>query len=196
MVLPWVQEAVLHGIYVKAAFFDGDKADRQANVVERILPFFPGTRARLSFSEGDRRNLTLGALIVQPDAVFALGDGLINVEYKSRSKRPIDSSQWHFEISLEHMLQCMLCGLVLAQTQKQIVANILRYHNAAFFLQPRPEVMQLTWNLITMACAYHEDRRVGAQQLARFASERVRKAFAAPPIHARQQDDWRTKRCS
>lgn len=180
MTLRWADEAELHGIEVRAAFFDGDEADRQTNTVKRILPFLSGNRVRLLFSETDRRNLMLGALIVQPDAVLGLGDGLVNVEYKSRSKRSIDANQWRLEVRLEHMLQCALCGLVLAQTQRRTVANILRYHNAAFFLQPRREVMEIAWSLIGMACAYHGDVRVGAQQLARFASERVRKAFAGP----------------
>jgi hypothetical protein len=174
----WGQRAALFGMNVSAAFFDGDAALEQPDVVRRILPFLPNTSARLLFTEDDRKRFTFGRLIAAPDAVFALGAGMIVVEYKSR--RQLLAERWMFEIRLKDILQCVLAGLTVARTYRRTAANVLRYHNAAFLLAPERKVLETVWRLVPNACQYYGVKSVGASRLAQHCEARVRQLFPVP----------------
>jgi hypothetical protein len=178
--MTWRHSGTLHGIQVKAAFFDGDEADAQRDIIARTLPFLRHTSAQLVVTESDRRNFAFGCLVAQPDALYRLGQGRLNLEYKSKSKRAIAEAGWQYELNLGDMLQCLLCGFVIAQNERRPVACVVRYHNAAFFLSPQRAVIEEVWSTVPMACQYYGDERVAAKQLARFAADRVRARFPGP----------------
>jgi hypothetical protein len=178
---PWTQRRDVSGIHVHAAFFDGESLGRETNMVRRTLGFFPGIQAKLLFTESERRNFRMnGVLVAQPDAVYRLGSGHINLEYKSRSGRPVSESEWVYEVRLEDMLQCIFTGIVLAQVVSTPVANVLRYPNAAFFLVPDNAVIREAWRMLPLALSYFGGSDIACKPFARFVSERIRIRFGQP----------------
>lgn len=142
----WEAQGERHGICLKARFFDGDVADRIEDRVERTLCFLQGTTARLLWREQDRRNLRWGSVVAQSDGVYALGDGLLNLEYKSRGKRPIECQNWGGEVRLKDILQCLT--IVVAQNLSKPCAAVLSYHNAGILLVPQQALLDtvITWS--------------------------------------------------
>ncbi len=174
----WDAQGERNGVRLKSRFFDGDAADRVEDRVERTLCFLPGTSARLLWREQDRRNLRWGSVVAQSDGVYALGDGLLNLEYKSRGKRPIDRQNWVGEVRLKDMLQCLIMTVVVAQSLSRPCAAVLRYHNAGILLVPQQRLLDTVIGLAPQACAYYGSVDVAATDLAKFAEPRVEKDFA------------------
>lgn len=178
--LNWHDQGVIHGIQVKAFFFDGDAAKADASLLRRTLPMLAEAPVKpvVVATEEDRRNFRAGQLIAQPDAVFTHGAGLVCVEYKSAGQRNHSRQGWQSEIRLVDMLQCIIASLAVAQETRKVTACVLRYHNVAYLLVPSDELLALLVGLIPMAMTYYaETRRVAAAQLAKFAVERVQKSY-------------------
>lgn len=173
----WEAEGVRNGVRMRARFFDGDAADRQEDRVRRTLCFLPDTSAQLLWREQDRRNLRWGSVVAQSDGVYALGDGLINLEYKSRGRRPIDQQAWLGDVRLKDVLQCLIMSVVVAQTLSRSCAAVLRYHNAGILLVPQQALLNTVIGMIPQACAYYRSADVAATDLAKFAEPRVEKDF-------------------
>ena len=173
----WDAEGERNGIRLKARFFDGDAAEGSDDRVARTLCFLPATSARMLWREQDRRNLRWGSVVAQSDGVYALGDGLVNLEYKSRGKRPIERQAWLREVRLKDMLQCLVMAVVVAQTQSKACAAVLRYHDAGILLVPQQALLDTLFGLVPQACAYYGSTDVAATDLAKFAEPRIEKDF-------------------
>lgn len=178
--LNWHDQGVIHGIQVKAFFFDGDAAKNDSDLLRRTLPMLADApvKPRVVATEEDRKNFYVGQLVAQPDAVFEHGAGQLCIEYKSVGYRNHTRQGWQNEIRLPDMLQCIIASFAVAQETRKVTACVLRYHNVVYLLVPSEELIKLLVGLLPLAMAYYaETRRVAAAQLAKFAVERVQKAY-------------------
>lgn len=178
--LQWHDQDVIHGIQVKAFFFDGDAAEKEQVYVRRVLPMLADAPVKpvLLSTEEDRKNLFFGQLVAQADSVLEHGNGLICLEYKSGGGRDHARQNWRFKIKLVAMLQAIIASYVVAQTHRKVTACVLRYHNVAYLLTPSEGLINLLVSLAPQAMVYFQDRRcVAAAQLASFAQERVKKDY-------------------
>lgn len=180
--LNWHDQAVIHGIQVKAFFFNGKAAKEDADLVRRALPMLAAAPVKPSVvvTEEDRKNFVAGKLVAQPDAVFTHGTGLVCVEYKSVGFRNHSRQKWQTEIRLADMLQALIGSYAVAQETGKLTACVLRYHNVAYLLVPTEALITMLVGLVPLAMTYYaETRRVAARQLAKFAVERVQSAYPA-----------------
>lgn len=173
----WQTSAERNGVLLKARFFDAAQAKGVEDRVARTLCFLPGTSARMLWREQDRHNLRWGRIVAQGDGVYALGDGLVNLEFKSRSGRPIDQGNWLRDVQPKDMLQCLIAALVVAQTQGQTCAAVLRYPNAAMLLVPQQRLLELVVEMIPEACRYYRRDSVRSALLAKYVQPRVEEEF-------------------
>lgn len=181
MSLSWHDQASFYGTTVKASFFDGDAAKNEPDLARRVLPFLRVARPKILFTESDRQNFYCDKLVAQPDVVFAHGNGLISVEYKSVGGKAHAREDWQQSIRLKDMLQCMIAGYAVAQIYRKTTACVLRYNNVCYFLAPEPGVIYSMLDLIPMAMNYYSDnRRVSSSQLAQFALEKIRSSYRGP----------------
>jgi hypothetical protein len=178
--LNWHDTATIHGIQVKAFFFDGRSAQEETDILRRALPMLVDAPVQpvLVATEADRKNFYFENLVAQPDVVFAHGSGLICVEYKFVGYRNHSRQRWKREIRLVDMLQNVVASFVVAQSTKKVTACLLRYHNAAYLLTPPAELVQELRRLAPLGMAYIGDtRRIAARQLADFATSRIEKLY-------------------
>ena len=173
----WQASGERNGVLIQARFFDGDHADTLQDVIRRSLYFLPGTPAQLLWSENDRRNVRWGQVVAQSDAVYRLGEGLIHLEYKSRSKRSLNQASWLSEVRTKDLLQCLIAAVAVAQTQGRICAAVLRYHNVGLLLVPQQRLLDLVFGLASAACEYYGQPDVASSDLARYVEPRVLKEF-------------------
>lgn len=178
--LKFDDHAVIHGVQVKAIFFDGDAARSEQDLVRRVLPPLTAapTPPTVLVTEEDRKNFYCGLLVAQPDTVLAHGRGLICVEYKFVGYRNHTRSNWRNEIRLPDMLQNIVSSYVVAQSERKVTACVLRYHNVLYLLTPGADVVQRLLDMAPLAMTYYaETRRVAAAQLAKFSSARIQELY-------------------
>ena len=178
--LKWHDEATIHGIQVKAFFFDGKSAQEETDILRRALPMLVDAPVKpvLVATEADRKNFYFENLVAQPDVVFTHGAGLICVEYKFVGYRNHSRQKWRREIRLVDMLQNIVASFAVAQSQKKLTACVLRYHNVAYLLTPTAELVQELRRLAPLGMDYIGDRRrIAARQLADFACTRIEKMY-------------------
>lgn len=173
----WSTRGERNGIAIHANFFDGERANATENVIARTLCFLPGLQARMLWSETDRRNVRWNRVVAQSDAVFEVGNGLLNLEYKSRSKRLIEPAAWLAQVRLKDMLQCLIASVAVAQTNGKTCAAVLRYHNVGLLLVPEQRLLDLVVGLIPAACDYCGQADIASSELAGYAELKVTKAF-------------------
>jgi hypothetical protein len=173
----WDATGKRNGVQLRVRFFDGVAADSEPDPVRRSLCFLPGTIARLQWSELNRRNLRWGAVVAQSDGVYTLGQGLVQLEFKSRSGRSLDRQTWLRDVRPKDMLQCLIAAVVVAQTQGRLCAALLRYHDAGLLLVPEQRLMDLVFGLVPLACTFYGTSDVSASDLAAFVEPRVQKDF-------------------
>lgn len=173
----WHECGERHGVLLRARFFDVCTASHPEGGDESPLCFLPGVAARRLWSEEDRRNLRWHGVVAQSDAVYALGQGLLNLEYKSRSQRPISRSEWLQQVRTKDMLQCLITAVVVAQNLDRPCAALLRYPNAGVLLVPRPWLMEKVFDLVPAALALYQERDVSASHLAKCLEVRLEKDF-------------------
>lgn len=173
----WNAAGERNGVNLRVRFFDGEAAEAMADRVERTLCFLPGTTARMLWREQDRHNLRWRSVVAQSDGVFALAQGLVSLEYKSRSRRPLDRQTWLRDVRPKDMLQCLIAAVLVAQTQGKVCAAVLRYHDAALLLVPQQRLLDLVFGLVPQACAYFGSSDVASSDLAAFVEPRVQKEF-------------------
>ena len=178
--ITWHDEATIHGIQVKAFFFDGKSAQEETDIHRRALPMLVDAPVKpvLVATESDRRNFHFENLVAQPDTVFSHGSGLICVEYKFVGYRDHSRQRWKREIRLVDMLQNIVASYVVAQELKKVTACVLRYHNVAYLLTPQPALIAELRRLAPLGMTYIGDRkRIAARQLADFAETRIEKLY-------------------
>lgn len=182
MNIVWHDEATLYGIKVKAFFFDAEAVNQEGDFVRRNLPFLTMSPPQLLFSEIDKRNLTTGRIIAQPDAVLTHGSGLICLEFKSNSGRPHSRQGWQLQVRLSAMLQSLIMGYVTAQNWRKVTACVLRCHNVCYLLTPSPAVMRTVLEMVPMAIEYYKPNNpyVSASQLAKFVEPKISSEFKGP----------------
>jgi hypothetical protein len=173
----WQTSGKRNGITIHASFFDGDRADETRDVIERTLCFLPGVRARMLWSEGDRRNVRWNRVVAQSDAVFELAGGLLSLEYKWKSQRSIDPTAWLPQMRLKDMLQCLIASVAVAQTHGRTCAAVLRYHNVGLLLVPEQRLLDLVVGMIPAACDYCGQPDIASSELADYAVLKVVKGF-------------------
>jgi len=174
----WQTSGERNGVLIQARFFDGDQTDALQDVIRRSLCFLPETRAKLLWSETDHRNVRWGQLVAQSDAVYQLGECLISMEYKTRSKRSLNQASWLSEVSTKDLLQCLIASVAVAQTQGRTCAAVLRFHNVGLLLVPQQRLLDLIVGLIPWACQYFGTPDVSSSDLARYVEPRVLKEFS------------------
>lgn len=178
--LHWHDTATIHGIQVKAFFFDGKSAQEETDILRRALPMLVDAPVKpaLVATESDRKNFYFENLVAQPDVVFSHGSGLICVEYKFVGYRDHSRQRWKREIRLVDMLQNIVASFAVAQSQKKVTACVLRYHNVAYLLTPAQELVEELRRLAPLGMTYIGDnRRIAARQLADFACSRIEKLY-------------------
>lgn len=173
----WHGSGERNGVHLKVRFFDAEQAQAQHDRVARTLCFLPGTTARMLWREQDRHNLRWQGIVAQSDAVYALGGGLVHLEFKTRSGRAVDREHWLRDVRAKDMLQCLIAAVVVAQTQHRTCAAVLRYHDAGLLLVPQQRLLDLVIAMIPQACQYYGRYEVASSDLAAFAEPRVLKAF-------------------
>lgn len=173
----WNATGERNGVHLKVRFFDGDAVVKGEDRVERSLCFLPGTTARLLWREQDRRNLRWRSVVAQSDAVFALGQGLISLEYKARSRRTLDRQTWLRDVRPKDILQCLIAAVAVAQTQGKVCAAVLRYHDAALLLVPQQRLLDVVFGVVPQARAHYGGSDVASSDLAAFVEPRVQKEF-------------------
>jgi hypothetical protein len=159
-VIAWDDRAELYGIDSRIVFFEPDTPATLAEpkVERRALRFMNTDGVRAISVESDRHLLAL--------------------EFKTRTERLLSRTGWRREVRLKDMLQCTMAAYVAAQLHRKLVANLLRYRNAALMLTPRPEVVEAVLELVPMATAYHQESRdVAVSKLAEFAASRIESRF-------------------
>ena len=176
----WQDQAVIHGIHVKAFFFDGAAAALETQLLRRTLPLLNDAPVKpaLIATEEDRKNFYFENLVAQPDCVFSHGRGLICVEFKTGQYRDHELHRWQKQIRLADMLQNIVASYVVAQSYKKVTACVLRYHNVNYLLTPPAELVAELVRLAPLGMAYHRDpKRIAARELGKFAADRVEKLY-------------------
>lgn len=179
----WHDQDTIHGIQVKAFFFDSDAADAETENIRRVLPMLADAPVKpvLIHTEGDRENLYFENLVAQADSIYTHGSGLICLEFKSNSQRKHSRQRWRHEIRLKDMLQNIVASYVAAQHFKKITACLLRYHNVAYLLTPPPELILEVRRLAPLGMQYYKDRnRVAASELASFLVPSIERMYPGP----------------
>ena len=180
--IAWHDEATIHGIQVKAFFFDGKSAQEETDIIRRSVPMLSDAPVKpvLVATESDKRNFRFENLIAQPDVVFEHGSGLICVEYKFVGYRNHSKQRWKREIRLVDMLQNIVASYVVAHDLGKVTACVLRYHNVAYLLTPPAALVQELRRLAPLGMTYIGDpKRIAARQLADFADTRIEKLYPA-----------------
>lgn len=181
--LNWHDQATIHGIQVKAYFFDGEAAEAETVNVRRVLPMFADSPVMptLVYTEADKKNIRFENLIAQADTLYTHGSGLICLEYKSNSRRKHSPERWQHEIRLKDMLQNIVASYVAAQHFKKVTACLLRYHNVAYLLTPPPELILEMRRLAPLGMQYYKDlNRVAAAELAQFMVPSIERLYPGP----------------
>jgi len=182
----WTDQESIRGIVVKATFFDADAAQRAKTHAERTLPFMVGAALESVTAGHNRQTIHYGDLSAEPDAIFALGDGLIVVQLANDAALHTPE-RWRQQIDVQNMLNCVMAGYVVAQLRKKVTACVLRYHNAAYLLTPTRPVVGRTLGLMPIAKKHHnENRRLSVMLLAEFACTTL---FATAAFGASDDDD-------
>ena len=144
----------LLGISVEAVFFPSESVNAIGDTVLRLVPFLPEDAGTLICREQDRRTFAAGPLFAQPDAVIALSNGLLSVEYKSRGGRFDNPDDLLASLRPKDLLQTVIEAMVLSASERRPVAPILRTHNAVYFLRPTPAILALLTERLDAAVAF------------------------------------------
>ena len=173
--LTWHAEADLLGVRVRVHFFDPAEADARADIVDRLLPPLQGCGARLLAPEGQRETYRVGALMAQPDAVLAHGNGLLCLTYRSGDGRLHLPDQWRRHWRADVMLQCIASAMAVAGQRQQPTAALWRGANLLCQFDPGPLVLDCLASHIGAARLYWDEKtQVSAAQLASFCEPRLR----------------------
>lgn len=173
--LPWHDEADVLGVRIRVHFFDPAAADAAPDFVGRQLPILAGSGATLLAPEGQRQPYRAGALLAQPDAVLAHGDGLLCLTYKGGDGRLVQRALWQMQWRVDVMLQCIASAMAVAgQTQRPTAAL---WRGANLLAQFDPGVAALECLATNVSAARHYWRAlqvVSPAQLAAFCEPRLR----------------------
>ena len=173
--LNWHQEVDLLGVRVRVYFFDPAQVEARADFVGRQLPILQGSAARLLAPEGQRETYRAGALVAQPDAVLAHGDGLLCLTYRSGDGRPHPPDTWRRQWRCDVMLQCIATAMAVAGQRQQPTAALWRGANLLCQFDPGPLVLDCLATHISAARQYWgEPLQLSPAQLASFCEPRLR----------------------
>ena len=173
--LSWHQEADLLGVRVRAYFFDPAEIAARADFVGRQLPILDGLGPRLLASEGQRETYRVGALVAQPDAVLAHGDGLLCLSYRSGDGRLYSPDLWRRQWRADLMLQCIANAMAVAGQRQQPTAALWRGANLLCQFDPGPGVLDcLATHLGAARHYWNEPLQITPAQLASFCEPRLR----------------------
>ena len=173
--LHWHDEADLLGVRVRVHFFDPAEVDARPDFLARQLPVLQGSGARLLSPEGQRDTYRAGALMAQPDAVLAHGDGLLCLTYRSGDGRHHQPGQWRRHWRADVMLQCIASAMAVAGQRQQPTAALWRGANLLCQFDPGPLVLDCLASHISAARHYWDEPvQVSAAQLASFCEPRLR----------------------
>ena len=173
--LPWHQEANLLGVRVRAYFFEAAEIEARLDFVGRQLPILQGLGARLLAPEGQRETYRAGALVAQPDAVLAHGDGLLCLSYRGGDGRLHHPDNWRAQWRADVMLQCIANAMAVAGQRQQPTAALWRGANLLCQFDPGALVLDCLATHISAACHYwNEPLQVNPAHLASFCEPRLR----------------------
>ena len=173
--LSWHQEADLLGVRVRAYFFEPAEIEARDDFVGRQVPILQGHGARLLAPEGQRETYRVGALVAQPDAVLAHGDGLLCLSYRGGDGRLHHPDNWRAQWRADVMLQCIANAMAVAGQRQQPTAALWRGANLLCQFDPGPLVLECLATHISAACHYwNEPLQVNPAQLASFCEPRLR----------------------
>ena len=173
--LSWHQEAELLGVRVRAYFFEPAEIEGRPDFVGRQAPILHGMGARLLAPEGQRETYRAGALVAQPDAVLAHGDGLLCLSYRGGDGRLHQPDSWRRQWRADVMLQCIANAMAVAGQRQQPTAALWRGANLLCQFDPGPLVLDCLATHISAARHYwNEPLQVNPAQLASFCEPRLR----------------------
>ena len=173
--LPWHDEADVLGVRVRVFFFDPAEVDARSDFVARQLPILRGGRTRLLTPEGQRQSYRAGALLAQPDAVLAHGDGLLCLGYKGSDGRLHEPAHWRAQWRVDVMLQCIANAMAVAGHCQQPTAALWRGVNVLCQFDPGVALLECLATHIGAARHYwRELQSVSPAQLAAFCEPRLR----------------------
>lgn len=173
--LPWHDEATVLGVRVRAYFFNPADIDARADFLGRQVPILRHRAARLVSPEDQRDTYTVSALLAQPDAVLAYGNGLLCLNYKGGDGRLHEPATWRRHWRCDVMLLCIASAMAVAGQRQQPTAALWRGANVLCQFDPSPAVLECLADEIGRARAYwNEPQWVSAAQLAKFCEPRLR----------------------
>lgn len=173
--LSWHGEADVLGVRVRVHFFDPAQADAAPDFVSRQLPILAGSGARLVVPEGQRKPYRAGALLAQPDAVLAHGDGLLCLTYKGGDGRLMHPAQWRAQWRVDVMLQSIASAMAVAGQCQQPTAALWRGANVLAQFDPGVAALEcLATNISAARHYWRELQVVSPAQLAAFCEPRLR----------------------
>lgn len=173
--LNWHQEAELLGVRVRVFFFDPAEIDARVDFVDRQAPILQGLGARLLAPEGQSETYRAGALMAQPDAVLAHGDGLLCLSWRGGEGRLYQPDTWRRQWPAQAMLQCIASAMAVAGHRQQPTAALWRGANLLCQFDPGPLVMDCLATHIGAARQHcKEPLQVNPAQLASFCEPRLR----------------------
>jgi hypothetical protein len=173
--LPWHDEADVLGVRVRVHFFDPAQADAASDFVSRQLPILAGSGATLLAPEGQRQPYRAGALLAQPDAVLAHGDGLLCLSYKGADGRLVRRPLWRTQWRVDVMLQCIASAMAVAGQCQRPTAALWRGTNLLAQFDPGVAVLECLATNVSAARHYWRELQViSPAQLAAFCEPRLR----------------------
>jgi hypothetical protein len=173
--LPWHDEADVLGVRIRVHFFDPAEADAAPDFVARQLPILAGSRTSLLAPEGQRQSYRAGALLAQPDAVLAHGDGLLCLAYKGGDGRLVQRTLWQTQWRVDVMLQCIANAMAVAGQTQRATAALWRGTNLLAQFDPGVAVLEcLATNVGAARHYWRELQVVSPAQLAAFCEPRLR----------------------
>lgn len=173
--LPWHDEADVLGVRIRVHFFDPAEADAAPDFVGRQLPILAGSGATLLAPEGQRQPYRAGALLAQPDAVLAHGDGLLCLTYKGGDSRLVQRTLWQAQWRVDVMLQCIASAMAVAGQTQRPTAALWRSTNLLAQFDPGVAVLECLATNVSAARHYWRGLQVvSPAQLAAFCEPRLR----------------------
>lgn len=173
--LPWHDEADVLGVRIRVHFFDAAEADAAPDFVSRRLPILAGSGAALLAPEGQRQSYRAGALLAQPDAVLAHGNGLLCLSHKGGDGRLVQRTLWQTQWRVDVMLQCIASAMAVAGQTQRPTAALWRGTNLLAQFDPGVAVLEcLATNVSAARHYWRELQVVSPAQLAAFCEPRLR----------------------
>jgi hypothetical protein len=184
----WTHEANIYGCRIRAAFFDGDKAEVAEDFFDRNFPILSSEQREtieLLTTEEDKKNFRTEKVVAQPDAVLLQSSSLIHIpahrlclEYKSNQKKKHAKNKWTEQIRVKDILQCVINAIQVSSVENSITVPLLKYHNVIYLIDPSEELCDLIMNSVDAAIIYNDEKKdVSSSQLAGYLESKVRSKY-------------------